>query len=396
MASNIVALSFIIISACCAVPLHNDCSIMSGWDENGKELSKEDIQYCLIDNCVIRRMDTSQELDIVDVGNDTLIAVARGNHTSTLIALLPDEEYCHEADDDMDHVHNIEATILLSTKALLLVLVVILSLYIIIVYLLWDKLRSSIGKLLVIHNSLLVADKLILLILMIFHTTIKTSAPFCQVIIYTDLYFKLSNKVSVSILFVHIAYLLYQSRYQRFEISANWSKNVLKFYTFTTFTAMIPMVGFIALLDIFSGAGGDTISSDGHCILPPVTSYNSLIYLHGYSLPSALVQFVTFILIVLHYKNLYDPLTGNIADAPSITGEPKVGLLFGLASIIMISIFCYNTFWFIMVNFLSHAYIAALYLDLVGSLIEVMQQFIIAVKLTMLLKLNGLSKQICV
>ena len=341
-------------------------------------------------------MDTSEELDIVDVGNDTLITVARGNSTSTVVALLPNEQYCQEVDDDVDHVHSIEATILLATKALLLVLMIVLSIYIIVVYLLWDKLQSSIGKLLVIHNSLSVADKLILLILMVFHTMIKTTAPFCQVIIYTDLYFKLSNKVSVSIIFVHIAYLLYQSRHHHFEISASWSKNLLRFYTFTTFTVMIPMVSFIALLDIFSGAGEDTILSNGHCILPPVTSYSTFTHLYGYSFPSALVQIIAFILIVLHYKNLYNPLTGNTADAPSIIGEPKIGLLFGLASIIMVYVFCCNVLWFIMATFLSHSYIASLCLDLVASLVEAMQQSVIAIKLTMLLKLSDLPKQFCV
>ena len=397
MASDIVALSFIIISACCAAPLHNDCSIMSGWDEDGRELSKEDIQYCLINDCVIRRMDTSEELDIMDVGNDTIITVARGNHTSTLISLLPNEEYCQQVDDDdkLDHVHSVEATILLATKALLLVSTIILSLYIIAVYMLWDKLRSSISKLLVIHNSLSAADKLFLLILMVFHTVIKTTSPFCQVIIYTDLYFKLSNKVSISIIFVHIAYLLYQSRYQRFEISASWTKNLLRFYTLTSFTVMIPMICFIALLDIFSGSGHDTVSSDGHCIIPPVTSYSTLTHLYGYSFPSALVQIIAFILIVIHYKHLYNPLTGSIADAPIVIGEPKVGLLIGLASIMMVYVFSYNISWFIMITFLRDSYIVSLFLDLAASLIEVGHQSVIAIKLTML-KLNDLPKQFCV
>lgn len=394
MASGVVALS--IISVCCA--LHNDCSIMSGWDEDGRELNKEDIRYCLIDDCVIRRIDTSEELEIMDVGNDTIITVARGNRTSTLISLLPNEEYCQEVDDDdeLDHVHRTEAMILLATTALFLVLTIILSLYIIVAYILWDRLQSSIGKLLVIHNSLSAADKLFLLILMVFHTMIKTTFPFCQVIIYTDLYFKLSNKASISIIFVHIAYLLYQSRYQRFEISASWSKRLLRFYTFTSFTVMIPMVCFIALLDIFSGAGHDTISSDDHCILPPVTSYSTLTHLYGYSFPSAFVQIIALILIVVHYKNLYNPLTGNTADAPSVIGEPKVGLLIGLASIMMVYVFSCNISWFIMVTFLSRSYIASLSINLAASLVEVIQQSVIAIKLTMLLKLSDLPKQFCV
>ena len=142
--------------------------------------------------------------------------------------------------------------------------------------------------------------------------------------------------------------------------------------------------------------GHDTVSSDGHCILPPVTSYSTLTHLYGYSFPSALVQIIAFILIVFYYKNLYNPHTGNTADAPSIIGEPKVGLLIGLASVMMVYVLCRNISWFIMVTFLSNSYIASLFLDLAASLIEVIHQCIIAIKLTMLLKLSDLPKQFCV
>lgn len=392
MAGNIIALSFIIISACCAVPLHNDCSITSGWpwDEEGRELTKEDIHYCLIDNCTIRRMDTGQELDIIDADNDTLITVARGNHTSMIFALLPNEEYCLEVnnDDDTDHVRNMT---LLAMKAVLLMLVVLLSGYVITVYLLWDRLQSSVGKLFITYNSLLAADKLVLLFLMAFHTTVKVTAPFCQLIIYTVVYLKLSNQISLSFLFIHIAYLLYQSHSQHLEVSDSWKKKLVKFYTFTTFTAVIPMIIFIALLDVLSGAGDDTISSDGYCILPPLTGYSSFFHLYGYSVPYKLVLIVAFMLIVACYKNLYNPLTGSTkaADVPNVNGEPKVTLLFGLALVTMIFVSCYSFLWFVTITFLSHLYTVSLYIDLIASVMEIMQQFIIAVKLTILLKIKG-------
>ena len=392
MGGNIVALSFIILSVCCAVPLHNNCSITSGWDEDGKALSKEDIQYCLIDNCVVRRMDTNQELDIVDVGNDTLVGLARDNFTSTMIALLPDEEYCLE---EVDHMSSIEDAILLAIKAILLALSIILSLYIIIVYSLWDKLRSSIGKLLVIHNSLSAIDNFIFLILMAFHAVTKSTAPYCQTIIYIHSYLKLSNDVSISIIFVHIAYLLRQSRRQRFEISVSWSKNLLKFYAFTTFTLMLPNMCFTVLVDLFSGAGEETISSNDYCILPPLVSYTTFDYLYGYCIAFGLIQITAFILIVLHYKILYDPFTGNDADAHSIISEPKVSLLFGLALIMIISTFCSSIFSLIMLTFLTHSYTASLCLDLVASFIQMLCQLVIAVKLTMLLKQNNIPNQSC-
>ena len=394
---NIIALSFIIISACCAVPLHNECSITSAsWDEDGKELIKEDIQYCLIDDCVIKRMDTGEELNVMDVRNDTLITVARDDgHTSIFIALLPNEEYCQEIDDYADRVDTLETMILLALKAVLLVLVIILSAYIIVVCFLWDNLQSSIGQLFFTHMSIFSVENLVLLLMLVFHTTVKTTAPICRMFIYINLYLKLSNIISFSVLLIHIAYLLYQCQHQHFKISASWMKNVMKFYTLATFTAMIPMVCFIILLDEFSGAGEDTVSSDGHCILPPIISYPTFIHLNGYSIPWRLVQVVTFVLIVVHYKNLRT-LVGSATDAPGVNGEPKVTLLFNLTVLMMISMICSTFLCTIMITGLSHSYVVSLYLDLMITLIGVIQQFIIAIKLTMLLKIKGLPKRFLV
>ena len=392
---NIITLSFIIISACCAVSLHDECSITSAnWDGDGEELIKEDIQYCLIDSCLIRRMDTGEELNVTDIRNDTLITMARDDDTATVIALLPNEEYCQEVNDDPDHVQTVETTVLMALKAVLLVLVIMLSAYVIIVCFLWDNLQSSVGELFFTHMSIFSVERLMLIILIVFHTTIKTIAPICKMIIYIDLYLRLSNTISFSVLFVHIAYLLYQCRYQHFEISASWKKNLLKFYTLATFTAMIPMICFVILLDGFSGMGENTVSSDGHCIRPPVVSYPTFIHLYGYSIPWKVVQVITSILIIVHYRNL-SSLVGNAGDAPSVKGEPKVTLLFGLASLMMISTLCSNTLCVIIVTGLS-SYVVSLYFDLMVTLIDLIQQSIIAMKLTMLLKIKGLPKRFLV
>ena len=389
MTKNLVALSFIILSVCCAVPLHNNCSVTSGWGDDGKDLAKEDIQYCLVNNCVIKRMDTSEELNIVDVGSDRLVTVARDNHTSTVIALLPKEEYCHqEVDDDVDHLYDAKTTVLLAVKALLLVLVTIVSVYVITVHFLWDKLQSSIGKLFITYNFLLCMEKLSLLILMIFHTMPRTTAPLCQAVIYTGMYVKLSKEVSISIIFVHIAHLLYRSRYQHLQMSASWRKNLLTFYTFITFTAMIPMIGFIILLDIFSDTGKNAIQSDGHCILPPLITYSTFIHLYGYSILCKVIQLIAFVVAVVHYRNLYNPLTGCRNDALSVVSEPKIIILIGLALVMITTVFSSN-----LLATLSHARVtAAVYFDMAANLIEITQQVIFAVKLTVL-KIKSLPKE---
>ena len=156
---------------------------------------------------------------------------------------------------------------------------------------------------------------------------------------------------------------------------------------------MIPMICFVILLDEFSGVGEDTISSDGHCILPPVVSYQTFIHFYGYSIPWKVVQVVTVILTVIHYKSHIALVSAG--DAPSVKGEPKVPLLSGLASLMMISTLCSNILCVIIVSGLS-SYVVSLYFDLMITLIGVMQQSIIAMKLTTLLKIKGLPKQFLV
>ena len=66
------------------------------------------------------------------------------------------------------------------------------------------------------------------------------------------------------------------------------------------------MVHFIILLDEFSDTGEDIVSSDGNCI-----PHCKLPHLCAYSIPLKLVHMVTFILIVVYYRNL-SPLLSSV------------------------------------------------------------------------------------
>ena len=45
------------------------------------------LQYCIIDNCTIMRIDTGQQLDIVYTTESLLIVAPKDGHTSTVIIL---------------------------------------------------------------------------------------------------------------------------------------------------------------------------------------------------------------------------------------------------------------------------------------------------------------------
>ena len=52
----------------------------SGHNTNPSQVTT--IQYCIIDNCTIMRIDTGQQLDIVYTTESLLIVTPKGGHTS--------------------------------------------------------------------------------------------------------------------------------------------------------------------------------------------------------------------------------------------------------------------------------------------------------------------------
>jgi len=61
------------------------------------------LQYCIINNCTIMRIDTGQQLDIVYTTGNLLIVTPVGAHTSVVIGKIDDELPClkyHDTTDD--------------------------------------------------------------------------------------------------------------------------------------------------------------------------------------------------------------------------------------------------------------------------------------------------------
>ena len=107
------------------------------------------LQYCIIDNCTIMRIDTGQQLDIVYTTESLLIVTPKDDHTSMVIAKIDDElpclEYHNTTDDRSFTVHLVEAIIYSLT--------IIVSACILIIHLLFKNLRKSLfGKLLSLYN----------------------------------------------------------------------------------------------------------------------------------------------------------------------------------------------------------------------------------------------------
>jgi len=375
MARNRVSVLFLIMSSV-AVSVHNECPMIGNDFIEGNQ-TREDVQYCLIDNCTIRRMDTSQEMEIVNVEDDSLVAVTTNNQTIT-IKILPDEDYC----EDMLFGYSVEYVVLLVMKMVILLVLAVPSVYIIVLHLLKRELHySSIGKVLIVYNALLVVAVLLYIFLLSFHTLFRTSAPMCQVIIYIRIYFLLCFEVSSTLTFVHIAHLMYHSHLGHFEIPSKWMRRLLAFYALVTFTIMIPMVVYLMLLDVFSGSGKEAVLESGHCVLPPGTTYSTLTHLTGYAVPFKIIQLMIFVKIVVYSKHIYRS-TPNEIEPVDLDNEPRFIHLFQLAAIMMFTIIVFSTLWVIGIITGS---IASVYLDLFSTLVLAVQQYSVAISGTIAL-----------
>ena len=101
------------------------------------------LQYCIIDNCTIMRIDTGQQLDIVYTTESLLIVTPKDGHTSMVITKI-DELLCPQ------YVNIINDSQLLQyIPAIVHVFIMTASTYTLIVHLLFEKLRTLFGKLLI-------------------------------------------------------------------------------------------------------------------------------------------------------------------------------------------------------------------------------------------------------
>ena len=371
MARNGVSLLVVVIVGSVAVSAHNECP-MGGNDVIEGNLTREDVEYCLIDNCTIMRIDTSQELGIVNVEDDVLVAVATNNQTFAIMR-LPDEEYC---EDVLATGYTVEYIVLLVLKFVILLFLAVPSVYIIALHLLKRELQySSIGKILIVYNALLVVAVLFYILLLSFHTLFHASAPVCQVILYIRIYFLLCFEVSSALVFVHIGHLMYHSHLRNFEIANKWMRRLLAFYALVTFTIMIPMVVYLILLDVFSGSGKEAVLETGHCVLPPGTTYSTLTHLTGYAVPFKVGQLMIFVKILVYSKHIYRSAPNEI-EPVDIDNEPRFIHLFQLAVIMMLTILIFSILW-VIGNIVGG--ITSVYLDLFCTLVVAVQQYCIAI-----------------
>ena len=133
----------LVLTATQATPLHHHCNSDVYSSASGlQELTA--LQYCIIDNCTIIRIDTGQQLDIVYTTQSHLVVTPTDGQSSTMLISKNDPELFCPSPDDTD---------LQIVIAITLLLVSLLSGSIAVLLLLFQELRTTFGKLMIIYNT---------------------------------------------------------------------------------------------------------------------------------------------------------------------------------------------------------------------------------------------------
>ena len=251
------------------------------------------LQFCLIDNCTIIRNDTGQQLDIVYTTQSHLVVTSTDGQTSTMLISKNDPELLCSTTNTTDDFAIVQAIGLV-----VLTLITFTSGYIVVVHMMFKKLRSTFGKLM-LYNIAKICQSFTGFALSITHHNV----PLHSVMPCYDFNFLYIQSVVVGETFAtcilaYLAYLMRESSKIR-EVKKENKKQFCKHSTQYVLGLLLLFDIFIVSYDFGTGTYKYTLLPDGHCSYFVQTQYNTLRILDTYSYINEIIQI--FLLVVYFY-----------------------------------------------------------------------------------------------
>ena len=276
------------------------------------------LQYCIIDNCTIMRIDTGQQLDIVYSTESLLIVTPIDGHTSMVIAKIDDELPCLAKNDSMADGNWIGQFIGALSLALLITMA---SGYVLIVHLLFKELRTLFGKLLIFYSFLVVSQSIAVIALLLTHYCITVNSQMvCHTIMMTYGTANIGTEVFATDILTHLAYIMYRCRKLKSEISIKKSHFLFKWYATYAFVTVFLFAFLAVSYDLVTGSGKYLLLPNGQCSFFP-SSYKTLFIMDGFFFINKAIQITMFITYLVYFYKL-------IASFGKTKASPEYNLAF--------------------------------------------------------------------
>ena len=314
MMGNTALLYLIIITTAYsqAVLPHHNCSNVqptSSSDNNSSSDGMDDLvvvplQYCIIDNSTIMRIDTGETLDIVYTTDSLIVVTPTDGHTSIVVPKNNATLACLTSDDHDGQITEIVICLIVS------VLITLISGYIVVVFLMLKEIRNAFGKLIMFHSCALVLQCSNNFMLISVHFFIALhSQTACQIIMFIYMQGSVAHEAFATCILAFLAYIMYCS-INLWEITKKMEKGLFKKYLSYVFGSVGLMNLLIVFYDFNTGNYKHLLLPDGHCAFNDVEIYNTLIIPYSFAVLNKIFQIIIFV-VYLYYFYKFIVISAN-------------------------------------------------------------------------------------
>ena len=256
------------------------------------------LQYCIIDNCTIMRIDTGQQLDIVYTTESLLIVTPTSGHTSMVIAKINDELPCNKYQGSIDVGRLIQFLIMLIFGIVLFVV----SGYVFTVHLLFKDLRSLLGKLLIFYSLGVMSMATFVLALLLMHDVIAVNSQMiCHTTMVCFIMGSAIYEVFATNMLTHLAYTMYRCYKLKSELSDKASQFLFRCYLAYALITLVLLLFLVITYDLRTGNGRHILLPNGHCAFVDQYSYDTLLVAEILPAINKVIQISMFITYIVYY-----------------------------------------------------------------------------------------------
>ena len=248
------------------------------------------LQYCLVDNCTIKRIDTGEELDVAYTTDSLIVTTPTDGRTSVVIAKQQNELPCLAPNGAFlyrlrDIVEIVEFS-----------LTFVVSAYIIAIHVMFKELRNVLGKLLILYSIFVLGMCVTYIALLTMPLQgVVDSLAFCYVCTIGLLLSAISIEALGTSILSYIAVIMRRSYKRQSQISKKDSQRHFQNYAIYSLGTMLLALFLIISFDVATGNYKDTLQQNGRCILFDVNAYSTLQIGIIFSVFNKIVQVVRFI-----------------------------------------------------------------------------------------------------
>ena len=338
----------------------------------------QQLQYCLIDNCTILRIDTKQRLGITYSTQTHLMVTSIDGQTSLLILRNKTERLCYP--DSLIRV------VVFGIGAVLLIFTAIVSGCTVVEFLLFKELRTTFGKLLMLFNIGRTFHSITIMILLSTTNLITVNSKIlCYIFWFSFLQASMITEESTTCVIGFLAYLMHSS-YKSIEVKRETKKRLFKYSVVYIFGLPLLFQFLMITYDVATGMYHYVILPNGHCSFVPTPPYTTSSIGYANIFFNRVLQIILVIAYFTYYYKLQNALKFIRSIATSNKQKDRLYLKLGVAMAATMGV---SKFFYVLDAFIEHSD----WLLLIGTLFLLLQQALIMILLTCSKKMARLCKE---